>query len=474
MKNFHYKVPDIYPLGKPIPDSQHAISVSLPRWDHVIGYEENNPEVVSKIKQGYPRFVSHYLLNDLQKKFGLAETENIKFQLFPSLNAAGKCQQFLKTAELNSEVKKIDESGLSYIKYHPKDHLQVKSFQQHCGEIVSSRMAYDILNNNSLKFNKAKNKIRKKVAELSLVDKKHVFLFPTGMASIFSAFEYISCNNPGLPTIQYGFPYVDTLKIQTKMGSGNKLVPFGIHNLTNCLSNNNYSALFCEYPTNPLFQKPALGELYQKLKERDIPLIVDSTLDSFTDKNVIHNCDINVVSLSKYFSGNSDVMGGVLIINPKSRICNSILEWMENNYIDNLWESDANILLSNSDNFKERMEIVTKNSIKIVDKFSNNSKIEKFYITDMQDPAKSPGLFSIVLKNPEKTTETFYNSLKFLKGPSLGTNFTLVCSYTMLAHYNELNWAEKLGISRYLLRFSIGLEECGEIIENINLALDEI
>ena len=31
-------------LGQPIPASAHAVSVALPRWQDVVGYEEKDPE----------------------------------------------------------------------------------------------------------------------------------------------------------------------------------------------------------------------------------------------------------------------------------------------------------------------------------------------------------------------------------------------------------------------------------------------
>lgn len=45
------------------------------------------------------------------------------------------------------------------------------------------------------------------------------------------------------------------------------------------------------------------------------------------------------------------------------------------------------------------------------------------------------------------------------KGPSLGTNFTLACPYTILAHYAELDWAAQYGVPKSLVRISIGLED---------------
>jgi cystathionine gamma-synthase len=46
-------------LGKAIPDSRHAISMALPTWRDVIGYEEKDPRVIDAIESGYPRFLIH-------------------------------------------------------------------------------------------------------------------------------------------------------------------------------------------------------------------------------------------------------------------------------------------------------------------------------------------------------------------------------------------------------------------------------
>ena len=44
-------------LGRPIPDSVHAVSMALPRWEDVVGYEEKHPETLDHLGSGYPRFV---------------------------------------------------------------------------------------------------------------------------------------------------------------------------------------------------------------------------------------------------------------------------------------------------------------------------------------------------------------------------------------------------------------------------------
>jgi len=48
------------PLGNPIPAfTEHAISVSLPKWADNVGYEEGEVRVADAMQTGYPRFFIH-------------------------------------------------------------------------------------------------------------------------------------------------------------------------------------------------------------------------------------------------------------------------------------------------------------------------------------------------------------------------------------------------------------------------------
>jgi cystathionine gamma-synthase len=42
-------------LGCPLPLDEHAVSVSIPTWGDVIGYEEGDRGVLEAMKIGYPR-----------------------------------------------------------------------------------------------------------------------------------------------------------------------------------------------------------------------------------------------------------------------------------------------------------------------------------------------------------------------------------------------------------------------------------
>ena len=84
-------------LGGPIPDSHHAVSVSLPLWQHVIGYEELDPQVVDRLQCGYPRFFLHpdvVELNALASDRFANKDEDCL--VFPSPAAAERCKLYVK------------------------------------------------------------------------------------------------------------------------------------------------------------------------------------------------------------------------------------------------------------------------------------------------------------------------------------------------------------------------------------------
>jgi cystathionine gamma-synthase len=99
----------------------------------------------------------------------------------------------------------------------------------------------------------------------------------------------------------------------------------------------------------------------------------------------------------------------------------------------------------------------------------------KYVAKDNYDARRLPdggygGLFSVTMTSP-LASRVFFNSLPCAKGPSLGTNFTLACPYTVLAHYLELDWAASFGVEEGLIRVSVGLEDREGLLKGFEGAL---
>jgi cystathionine gamma-synthase len=70
-----------------------------------------------------------------------------------------------------------------------------------------------------------------------------------------------------------------------------------------------------------------------------------------------------------------------------------------------------------------------------------------------------------------KASSAFFDALPCYKGPSLGTNLTLACPYTILAHFTELGWAAEFGVEEGLVRISVGTEDTKDLLRDFGVAL---
>lgn len=69
-------------------------------------------------------------------------------------------------------------------------------------------------------------------------------------------------------------------------------------------------ALFTEFPSNPLLRSANLPRLRALADKYDFLIVIDETIGNFMNVEVLPYADIVVSSLTKIFSGASNVMGG--------------------------------------------------------------------------------------------------------------------------------------------------------------------
>ena len=169
---------------------------------------------------------------------------------------------------------------------------------------------------------------------------------------------------------------------------------------------------------------------------------------------------------------------------------------MDDKFEDFYYDEDAIFMERNSRDFKQRIRLIDANAEAICDFLRQRSVSggasspaikEIFYpkyitpenynhcrIKDVVDGKTVGGgyggLFSLTFTSLE-TSSAFFDALPCYKGPSLGTNFTLACPYTILAHFTELGWAAEFGVEEGLVRISVGTEDTDVLLRDFGVAL---
>jgi cystathionine gamma-synthase len=476
-------------LGKPIPAARHAVSVCLPTWADNIGYERGETRVVGRMQCGYPRFFLHpdvaALFRDCQQQFA---TDGECCFAFPSRRVAERCVQFVRTHKgVAAHVQPMKEAPVCCVRADSAARVELRAYWQHTGQIVSSRVAERLLAGRPLTTDGVSEKatIRERVANLMNVDPADVWLFPSGMAAIETAFRAFQRLRPAAKSVQFGFPYVDSLKVQERWGAGAHFFPRGdaadLGRLREVASSEPLLGLFCEFPGNPLLASADLRTIDELARRHDFPLLVDDTLGALVNVDVLPVAAVVTCSLTKFFSGAGDVIAGSLVLNRQRPGADRLHEALAAEYEDLLDPEDAAVLEGNSRDCVERVQRINQTAERLCDVLREHPLVERVDYPKYRDREnyhafQRPGggyggLFSLLLKNAERTAPRFFDALRISKGPNLGTNFSLCCPYTILAHYNELDFVERCGISRYLVRVSVGLEDVDWLIGRFREAL---
>ena len=313
-----------------------------------------------------------------------------------------------------------------------------------------------------------------------------VYLYPSGMSSIFNTHRTLMASIGKMKSISFGFPYIDTLKILQKWGPGCLFYGHGSsHDIDDlerrCENGERFLGLFCEFPGNPLLKTPDLQRLRSVADRYDFAIIVDETIGNFINVDVLPCADVVVSSLTKVFTGECNVMGGSAVLNPQSRYYSQIKATMEVDYEDNYWPEDAIFMERNSRDFVSRIQRINSSAEAICDTlkaspivnevfYPKHSPTRPFYDYCRNKNGGYGGLLSVTFKTTKQAV-TFFDKLDTAKGPSLGTNFTLSSPYVILAHYTELDWVKQFGVDPDLVRISVGLEDSGDLCAKVHRAL---
>jgi len=465
-------------LGQPLPDSPHACSVCLPTWETVVGYEEGREKIVRRLRTGYPRFIKNPAVERLFETVRAETcTSNEDIMVLPTRLSAQRAHRWLEV-QAETAIRSTSYHGFHALIFPEKAKQLAKDYWRFSGEVVSSRQAQDGLDG-TLREGSKSHLLARAVAKLNGGVEDHTFIFSSGISAAMAVLRALPGLREGKKTLQIEFPYVDTLKIQERFANGvvylNEAIGESFDEALQRIRVGEFAGVFTEIPSNPLLRTVDLKRLSEACQFSRTPLILDDSATGPLNVNILPYADVVTSSLTKWVSGAGDVIAGAASVRADSPLAADFLIPLAEDSTEcaPLYISDAEILLSNMKGYAKRNKQVNENAIALVEFLKNHPAVAQVmhpsvtqtenYQAVMRANGGYGGLLSIILANPKKAPKV-YDALKLCKGPSFGTPFTLVCPYTLLAHYDELEWTEGCGVSANLLRISVGLEPAETII----------
>jgi cystathionine gamma-synthase len=465
------------------------------------------------------------------KLISYSKAEGQNCLLFVTYKAAEECIAFatasargddkMSADELKIRVFDIDVRLFGVFFPAPKTPV-VMPFWNHPGVGISSRLAEESLKHldllhevtassapPKLEETPAHSIIRERIAGLleratsedrsAKVQAEDVYLFQTGMASIYLPHQWLVSKFGGT-TVLFGFAFHSTIHVFEDFGPGCKLLGLGTEEELDVLDTyleaelkegRKVQAAWCEFPSNPILATPDLGRLRKLADKYDLVLIVDETIGSFCNLDVMGAADVVVTSLTKSFSGYADVMGASAVLNPSSKRYPELKALFRENYENNLYNADAEVLEKNSRNYMERSIILNNNSARIVEYLQAqvskpDSSVARVYYPSVA-PSKAnyearmrkktadftPGyscLLSVEFDTVESTI-AFYDNLNVYHGPHLGAHLTLAMPYVKGLYAKELDWAAKYALKETQVRIAPGLEDTELLLEDFRIAV---
>lgn len=150
------------------------------------------------------------------------------------------------------------------------------------------------------------------------VSETDVFLYPSGMSAIYHV-HHMLLRWHGLESAIVGFPYELTIKMMEtygpsfkffSRGTDEEIDKFEAYLELKSRTRQAIQAVWCECPCNPLLRTVDLERIRTLANRYGFVVVVDDTIGSFANVDVLGIADIVVTSLTKSFNGFANVLAG--------------------------------------------------------------------------------------------------------------------------------------------------------------------
>jgi cystathionine gamma-lyase len=242
--------------------------------------------------------------------------------------------------------------------------------------------------------------------------------------------------------------------------------------------------IWVETPTNPMLRLADLSAIAALAKKHGLITVADNTFASpFVQRPLELGFDIVMHSATKYLNGHSDVVAGVAVVGDNAEIAEK-LKFLQNAVGAVLGPFDSFLALRGVKTLALRMQRACDSALAIAKWLSTRKDVERVIYPGLpshpqHDLAKRQmlggfgGVISVELKGDVSTAKRMLERTRlFTLAESLGGVESLIEHPAIMTHASiPADQRAALGISDTLIRLSVGIEDCEDLIADLSEAL---
>lgn len=326
----------------------------------------------------------------------------------------------------------------------------------------------------------------------ALTDAAHATAFNSGMAAISNTFMSLAAQGKNIVTSKHLFGNTYALLVATLRRFGVKV---RLRDLTNIEEvreaiDDDTCCVFLEILTNPQLEVADLKAISEVAHEKNVPLVVDSTVIPFTQfsaKNL--GVDIEVVSSSKYISGGATSLGGLVIdygTPYNGDFAKRLYGEMLFNFGAYMTPQVAYMQTIGLETLDARYRVQSSNALELAKKLRTLPQIQYVNYVGLEDNpyhelaqrqfGKTAGAMICIDLESKEACFNFLNNLKLIhRATNLFDNRSLAIhpASTIFGAFSE-NMRKSMDVKDTTIRLSVGLEDMDDLFEDIKQAVGSL
>jgi cystathionine gamma-lyase len=315
----------------------------------------------------------------------------------------------------------------------------------------------------------------------------HGFAFASGMAAIATVLELLEA---GSHVVAMDDLYGGTGRLFDRVRARSAGLEFTYADLSDparlgAALRPDTRMVWVETPTNPLLKLVDLGAVADVLQGRDVLLVVDNTFATpWAQRPLEHGADVVVHSATKFLNGHSDMVGGVAVVGDGGLA--EKLAFLQNAAGGILGPFDSFLALRGLKTLPLRMERHQASADALARWLERHTAVERVIYPGLPSHPQNSlaerqmrgggGIVTFFVRGGLEAARLVLERCEvFSLAESLGGVESLIDHPAMMTHASVApEQREILGISDSLIRLSVGIEDLGDLVSDLEGALSGI